>query len=164
MTFVTPLGWRLYSFIPESMARSAANQLIEWSPPDLSPVLLPFWGVVTLLAVLTLRRAKKLDIESSRLTGIALAMMPLAIQSRRNIPIFLLVGVPAVLRLLGGGGPDRHKPKGENERANAAILAVSGVLAVLFVAAQWARQPPSRGWRPMSDDVVQAVSGCKGPI
>jgi hypothetical protein len=44
-TFVSPLGARLWSFIPASMERSRINQLIEWQAPGASPGLWPFWGV-----------------------------------------------------------------------------------------------------------------------
>jgi hypothetical protein len=163
-TCLTPLGMDLYRFIPESMARSAANQLIEWTAPNFDSLWLPFWAVGGVLLVMVVVGARRMEGDSARLVGIALAVLPLAMQSRRNVPVFLLVGVPAVLRLWPNDERTRLAPRGERTAVNAAILLISCVLAAGLVAVQWWQPAPRLGWRPLSETVLARLTACQGPL
>jgi hypothetical protein len=165
-TLVSPLGWRLWTFIPASMERSRINQLIEWLPPDLAPLYLPFWLLAAVLVALAGASVRRLDGRTLELTAIALATLPLAVQARRNVPVFLLVAVPALAALIENRWPSlpprRRRP--ENERANGAIVAGAATAAAIGVAAAWTLPIPSLGWTPISASAVAAVRACEGPL
>jgi hypothetical protein len=173
-TLVSPLGVRLWTFIPESTARSRVNQLVEWTAPGLSPQYAPFWLAALALLALTIWRVRWLDLHRRRIVAVSLAMLPLAAQSVRNIPIFLLAALPAITMLAAArearateSDPGRPRParsQRENLRVNAVILAALIVLAAIGVALTWMRPPPMLQWQPMSAAAAQAIAGCGAPL
>lgn len=165
-TLATPLGWSLWSFIPESMARSRVNELIEWLPPDLAPGFWLFWILAAAFALALARRFRDLDAWGARLAGMSLATLPLALQARRNVPIFLLVAVPALTALLRGNVRDARRPsaRGENYRVNAALLAAAMTAAAAMVILAWLARAPHLGWTPITSDAVTAIRACAGPL
>ncbi len=96
-TLMTPLGVSIWTEIPASLARLRAYGVSEWRPPSFTdPTLLPFWLLVACFIVLSLRQKPwKATAQASDATfwG-ALAMLPLAVSSGRNVPMFLLLAVP----------------------------------------------------------------------
>jgi NADH:ubiquinone oxidoreductase subunit 6 (subunit J) len=165
-TLISPLGWRLWTFIPASMERSRINQLIEWLPPDLTPLYLPFWAMAAALVALAVVQARKLDARTTELTVTALAVVPLAIQARRNVPVFLLVGVPALASLIASRWPPatRRRQPQENERLNGFLVWTVGLLSVAGVALAWAAPARRLGWEPISASAVTAIRACPGPL
>ncbi len=109
-TCISPLGFKLWTFIPESMARSHADQLIEWLPPGFSPTTWPFWAVAAALLVVLPFRLKAIDDRTACLVAIALVMLALAVRASRNVPVFLLVGIPAVSALMAEPDDPRCPP------------------------------------------------------
>ena len=165
-TLATPLGWSLWSFIPESMARSRVNELIEWRPPDGSAAFWFFWLFAAAFVAALAMRFRQLDEHGARLTGIALLVLPLAVQARRNVPVFLLIAVPALTALLQDRVTEqtRRPARGENYRINAALLALAIAAASGIVALAWLARAPHLGWDPIPPQAVAAIRSCHGPL
>ena len=165
-TLASPLGWHLWTFIPASMERSRINQLIEWLPPDMTSLYLPFWAMSAVLVVLAVLEARRLDARGSQLVAIALLTLPLAVQARRNVPVFLLVGVPALATLIASRWPQklRRSSAAENERLNGAIAGVAAVGAALGISVAWAIPAERLGRTPISARAIAAVRACEGPL
>ena len=165
-TFVSPLGFRLWSFIPASMERSRINQLIEWQAPGAAPGVWPFWGVAVALPVATLVWRRRLDERTLKLVAIAFAILPLALTSIRNVPVFLLVAVPAITAL--ARPRDRveriRKAAGEHAAVNAVILGVAVLAGAAVVVLAWLAPAASLGWRPIGPRAAQVIAACRRPM
>jgi hypothetical protein len=166
VTFISPLGARLWSFIPASMERSRINQLIEWQAPGASPGLWPFWVVAAALPIATVLWWRRLDERTLKLVAIAFAILPLALTSIRNVAVFLLVAVPAITAL--ARPRDRveriRKAAGEHVVVNATILGVAVVAGAAVVVLAWLAPAPSLGWRPIGPRAAQAIAACGRPL
>ena len=161
---VSPVGFRMYAEIAASMERSRLNALIEWLPPGFTPGLVPFWILAVALPVAAAVRWRKMDERTARLIGIAIACLPLALRSTRNVGFFLIAAVPAFTSLLAPLVPAARPPKGERPGLNAAVMTVVVALGISIAAMVW-RNPPARlGWRPIARDAVSAIEGCPGPL
>jgi hypothetical protein len=164
-TLVSPLGWRLWRVIPESIERSRVNDLIEWRPPELSWGLAAFWvGAVALPLLLFLHR-RELTGRATRLGAIALAVLPVAVRSFRNVPIFLLVAMPAIVTVAKPLPPTHGRQSLPPERTgvNAAMLGVAGLIGLSVVLAAWL-DPARLGWRPISSEAARAIGECPDPL
>ena len=160
----SPVGFRMYSEIAASMERSRMNELIEWLPPTFSPGLIPFWMLAAALPVAAVALWRKSDERTARLIGIAIACLPLALRSTRNVGFFLIAAVPAVTTVLAPLVPAARPPKGERPGLNAAVMAVAVAAGVIIVALVW-RNPPARlGWNPIAPEAVNAIEACPGPL
>ena len=178
LTAATPMGFGLWRFIGESMARSRQNQIMEWLPSyPRGPIEISFWVATVALVALAFRRWRRLDTWGDRLVVLtALVMVPLAARAIRNIAPFCLVWLPAMSRLIG---PDARLPRlpgsrpandaapqvaEEHPRANLALVVAASVGAVLAVAAAW-NQPVDRlGWRPIPREAIARIRACAGPL
>ena len=165
-TLATPLGTRLWSFIPASMERSRINQLIEWQAPGADVMFWPFWALALALPVAAVWRWRTLDAPSARLVGIALATLPLGVQAMRNVPVFLLVVVPALARLLASPAAASRpgSPRGERVDLNRWLLGLGAAAGALVVAIGWMAPAPSLGWQPISAAAAAAVGECERPL
>jgi hypothetical protein len=165
-TCLSPLGFHFWPEIIASMQRSQIYQLSEWQSPGFSPALWPFWVVATALPVAAIVWRSRLDARTMTLTAIALAMLPLALRSMRNVSVFLLVAVPALTALArprdraARVGPD---PK-EHGRVNAGILIAAASMAAAVVALAWLAPAPLLGWRPITAPAIGAIATCADPI
>lgn len=160
----SPVGFRMYTEIAASMERSRLNALIEWLPPAFTPGLLPFWILAVALPVAALALWRKSDERTARLIGIAIACLPLALRSTRNVGFFLIAAVPALTNVIAPLVPAARPPKGESPRLNAAVMAIAAAAGIALVALVW-RNPPARlGWRPIAPDAVRAIEVCPGPL
>lgn len=165
-TLISPLGPGLWTFIVESMERSRVNQIIEWRAPDFTPTLWIFWVVAAALPIVAFRSRRHLDAQTLRWTAISLALLPLAARAVRNVPIFLLVAVPALTAAASARrGPETARtPRGENLRVNGALLVGAVAIGVLVVALSWRASIQQLGWHPVSPGAVEAVTTCPDPI
>jgi hypothetical protein len=165
-TLISPMGWKLVPEIAASLGRSRLNQLSEWQPPGFSAWLWPFWIIAAALVIITLIYWRRFDRRTAILTAVALAILPLAVRAVRNVPVFLLVGVPATTAALMPPGWKSRTPStaGEHTRVNAALLAAMGSVAVAVVALSWRASIPALGWRPISTDAARAIATCNGPM
>ena len=82
--------------------------------------------------------------------------------SVRNIPLFFLVGVPALSRMLPTT-TKRRAPK-PAPLAAAVLLGLFTIVAATGVAVAWRRGGVLLGWKPMSGSAVEAVRSCQGPL
>ena len=164
-TCLTPLGLRLWTFIPESMARSSVNKLIEWQPPDFSVFNWPFWMLAIAVPLAAIWWRRKLDHRTLTMVVIAIAVLPLAARAMRNVAIYLLVAVPALTAL---AAPRPARPpralRGERERVNAALLLICGLAAAAIVISLWRLPSRKLGWEPISARAVEAIDRCDGPL
>jgi len=164
-TLITPLGLGLWTFIPESMARSRLNQLIEWQPPALDAAHVPFWLLAIALPLAAVWFRRKLEGRTLTLVLISLAVLPFAARAMRNVAIFMLVGVPALTALLAPSAPRRPRKRfGEREGVNAVLLGVISLVAAAVVISLW-RLPSARlGWDPIPPAAVTAIRACGAPL
>jgi hypothetical protein len=164
-TLLSPLGAGLWTEVIASIARSNTNLIIEWRPTTFTPTMWPFWALAVALPVALWMRWKQLDDRAIVLSGIALAVAPLAIRAVRNVPMFLIAAVPAITAVLSAGDPVRA-PRAIRERTgvNAAILVVAALFVAAFVALSWMRPASSLGWRPISKAAADAISACRGNL
>ncbi|HEY4185711.1 MAG TPA: hypothetical protein VGP07_11620 [Polyangia bacterium] len=169
----TPLAFHLYRFVVTSAARSSAVQIAEWfmlRPDSLYGVT--FWGATLAFAFLLVTRRKALaagEWTDWAVVAGAVALMPLAIRSARNIGPFLTLMMPAASRLLGRSFrfrlSRRPRPESEDHPAfNLALLGLVGAGAVVAVALVWKAPPRQLYWRPLGAGAVQALDGCPGPL
>jgi hypothetical protein len=162
-TGLSPVGFRMYPEILASMERSRINQLIEWLPPGAAPWLWPFWAVAAVVPITLVARARHMDERAARHRR-ALAVLPLAVRSTRNVHLFLLAAAPAITSAWAGTSavPARLVP--ERERVNGAILLSVAAAAAIFVAVAWIHPLPHSGWQPIGADAARAVEACDGPL
>ena len=165
--FVTPLGWRYWIEIGLSLARSRANQIIEWQPPGLPPAHLVFWIALAALAVLAFvhrRRLRRFEVAFPVCAAFLVAL--LALRSQRNVPVFLLLALPAVSRLAFEVRENAALELVElwRSRLHWSALAVTVLGAAWFVVAQWRAVPSHIGWTPMSAAAAAAIQSCPAPI
>jgi hypothetical protein len=116
-TLATPLGWRFWIEIAESLSRIRQLGIDEWAPPRLANLAqLPFWAaMVGLLVGAMVRGRALLQSATARCEGhvtlcaCALVLAPAALTAVRNVPPFLMLAVPALAALWarGTGDPDR---------------------------------------------------------
>jgi hypothetical protein len=134
-------------------------------PPRFPSEYPVFWVTAALLSGALAFRWRALDEPGARLVAIALAMLPLGLTSARNVPVFMLVAVPAVSHLLTAKleAPRRYRPR-ENEVANAIVLSVAVLTASAFVARLWASPPDRLYWTPIAPAAMSAVAACPGRI
>ncbi|HET9369520.1 MAG TPA: hypothetical protein VFO19_04710 [Vicinamibacterales bacterium] len=164
-TLASPLGVGLWSDVVASIGRSQTNLIIEWRPTTFMPTMWPFWAIAAAMPFALWHRRRLLDDRALILAGMALATTPLAIRAVRNVPLFLIVAVPALTAIVAAGRVERaRRPVRERTGANAAILGGAAVFGLAIVALTWLRPPPSLGWQPISSDAIAAISGCRGSL
>jgi hypothetical protein len=165
-TCVSPMGLRFWPEVLNSIERSRLNQLQEWQPPDFSGIYWPFWAMALALPLATIAWWRRLDERQARIVAIALAVLPLAARSMRNVSVFLLVAVPALTAVLTARrGPERaRRPTGEHEAVNGAILVFASITVAVMVILAWRAPAPSLRWQPMSPAAIEAVAACPDPI
>jgi hypothetical protein len=169
-TALTPLGFRLWTFIFESMARSHQIQIDEWRPAyPTHPMEIGFWILAVAFVVLAVRRRRALRAwPDVALVAAALAILPLAFRAGRNIAPFLLVAIPAASRLLGAdftlGKPATSPATSDSPRLNLAFALVFATLGLGAVGVAWATSAPRLGWHPVSAGALAALEACRGPL
>jgi hypothetical protein len=115
-TLGTPLGWRFWVEIAESLGRIRQLGIDEWAPPRLTSLAqLPFWVAIAALGIgVVVRGRAMLQAATARRDGdltlcaFALVLAPAALTAVRNVPPFLMLAVPAlaVLWFRGSGDPE----------------------------------------------------------
>ncbi|MDB4979975.1 MAG: putative rane protein [Myxococcales bacterium] len=170
-TTLTPLRFKLWSFIFESMGRSREIGIDEWRPAyPTKPLEVGFWLLaLAFVAMLVWRRHARADWPTLALAAAALATLPLAARAGRNIAPFLVVVIPAASRRLGESFTLARKARlaaadVDRPRFNLAFLIVFAVLGVSTVGTAWATALPHLGWRPVSAGAIAAVRACPGPL
>jgi hypothetical protein len=165
-TAATPLGFTLWAEVPLSLARLHAYGVIEWQRPGLALADLPFWAAAAAMFVLLIihRSAVRSSFPVAFL-GVASSMFfLLALQTRRNIPPFVLCAVPLLGTLLQRATPSSALARREHPVLNVAAIGAAAVLAGLIVAVAWAEPSGRLGWNPVSDELRRAVTSCPGRL
>jgi hypothetical protein len=161
-TLVTPLGFRLWSYVLGAIGRPGQHRIAEWESAFhlyISNVM--FWITLILIVVLAVARPPRLATWERRVSLYAvLATAPLAMFAVRNIPVFAAAAVPVCMTLLEF---HTRKPIGEVLRAREALVVASAVSFAL-VGLIWAAAPPRLGWNPMPPALVRALEACPGPL
>jgi hypothetical protein len=179
-TTLTPLGPGIFQFVLESGTRFSVH-ITEWAPPvPWTGLGAMFWVLAAgfVAALVARRRAlRSASFADLACVAAALALLPLAVRSLRNIGPFLMVATVATSRVLGPDFrfrlPARWRTSLEataRPRAPSRALPVNLVLAGLGVAASiavglaWLRPLPVLNWRPIADGALAAVHACPGPL
>jgi hypothetical protein len=167
-TFVTPLGWRFWVYIPESLGRISLYPLDEWRrTPLLELTVIPFWLIAALFSGTLIRRCllarASLPKCNETLCASALILLPASILAIRNVGPFLMIAVPALTTMLAadeGKTADRREPRA----VNVVLLATLGSLVAATLL--WAYHAPAAKlkWRPISDGAVAAIGSCPGNL
>jgi hypothetical protein len=158
-TLLTPLGVSIWTEIPASLGRLRIYGVNEWRPPSFTdPILLPFWLLAVCLIILSLRQ-KPWKGTDATFWG-ALAVLPLAVSSGRNVPVFLLLAVPAIAGLQRAGKSASAPPRIERPVVNAGILLAAVLLAVSSVTYAWASEVPRLGWHPLPEQAIASLTSC----
>ena len=181
----SPLGFGIYRFVIDSTARSMAIRIDEWFPvlPNSFFGVLFWAATLAFAALIVVRRRAFISGQAPWgdwvITVAALALLPLAIRSYRNIALFVLYAAPAASRLLGPQfqlrlpaplarlrrqGPPRAAASPDHPRLNLAFLGAISVAAVAFVAATFRSSPAHLNWRPIGDAALAAARACDGPL
>jgi hypothetical protein len=168
---ITPIGWRFWIEIVQSLGRIEHLGIAEWAPPRLTdPALVGFWPMLAALVVLVCVRGRQLwgDAEARQrghltLVVLALALAPTAVGAVRNVPPFLMLAVPAMAALL----PRRDAfaaARSERPRLNLAIAGIAVAVAVSSVAVAYALPADHLGWRPLPAASLGKLAGCRGNL
>jgi hypothetical protein len=169
-TFVTPLGMRFWPEVLASLERSKANALVEWSMPDGRAVFWPFWAMAVMLPVMAAIYRRRLHGRTLMLVVIALALLPLAMRSMRNVAMFALVATPAIVTLARDEKIQINRTSPERGRLNAALLGGAIAIGVGIVALAWRADAPMLGWHPLEPAAIAAIDAnaandaCPEPI
>lgn len=165
-TCVSPLRLGLWTFIPGSVERLKTTQVLEWQAPGADPKMWGFWALAAALPVLTVYAWRRADDRARTLAGISAALLPLAVTSVRNVPVFLLAAVPAVTSLFDSVSPRARRPMRARERedVNGVIFLGATAIAIVVVASGWSVRMPVLGWKPIPAEAIAALEDCQGPI
>ena len=184
-TALTPLGVGLWTFIAHWLVAARQTGVSEWLPVypvDAEGIM--FWILVVVFCALLgwrWRRTTDQAIPSRSPTPLsrsddkwaervlviaALALLPCAIRSVRNVSPFLLVAMPAATRLLPTKFlvPRASPATADHARLNLGLFAALAVLALGSVVACWSIPVAMLGWRPLAGAAARAIAACPGPL
>jgi hypothetical protein len=172
---LTPLGVWYWPEIVISLGRSSTNAIAEWQPPPLEGPHVIFWSTIVSIPVVGFVFRRRLTSFDTVMPFVAAVLCAaLAARSRRNVPVFFLLAIPAASRLLWNGAAPAAAPPGDRRRSAAlepwrhrlhvAILGVTLVVAAAAVAYVWSARPDLLGWRPMSVQAADAIRTCTPPM
>ena len=170
-TLLTPLGTGLWHYVLTSGGRPFEDRINEWKPAyeGLSFFSGAFWtwvaGTVVLVAVTVLRRTTRCRLRSWPVAlGLVstLATLPLAIDARRNMAMFVVAAIPLAIALLRPATP-RTRPRDAVPFARP-LLAGAGLVGAAAIAVTYLAAPASLGWHPISRPIERAVESCPGHV
>jgi hypothetical protein len=169
-TAMTPLGFGIYRFVLTSTDRLYTVEISEWLPTwptDVVGVL--FWASALAFLVALIVRRRELaagDWPDWVLVAGALVLAPVAFRSSRNVGPFVVLAIPAASRLLGPGFGKRSSgpTSADHPIVNLALLAATGLAAIVFVVVAYGRPAARLGWHPIPDGALRAVESCRGPL
>ena len=175
-TTLTPLGPGIFRFVVESGTRFSVH-ITEWAPPvPWTGLGITFWVLaIGFSAALVARRraVSRSSFADLACVAAALALLPLAVRSVRNIGPFLIVATVAASRVFGPEFRFRLPARWRSSSGRAArtpalrvnvVLAGLGVAAAVAIAVAWSRPLPALNWRPIDEGALAAVRSCPGPL
>ena len=160
---LTPLGFNYWPQVKNTVFVSQAIGIHEFrSAFEMTQV--PFWIMVGMLAVLTIRQHRELFRRERADRFLWLVSCVLAVAGAlavRNIPFFVLVAAPALSRLL----PTRAQLSHVGTSRHQYVLAlVTAVIAIGVIGYRWRDGGRALGWKAMSPAVADAIRVCDEPI
>ena len=169
MTLLTPLGFGLWAEIPQSLGRLREYQVREWQRPQiLDPTLLPFWILGFVLVTLLIFRRSWINKSTGSsqprtIVFAAVALLPLAVGSSRNVPPFVLLAVPAIAILLEDLQlfPESSRAfRQERPTLNWIVLGSASLATVASIALAWTFEARRLNWQPLAPDLITALDSC----
>jgi len=170
----TPLGTRLVPYVLLTARRSRAIDISEWAPTLPTDALgVAFWMVaLAFLAVVVVRRRAVAQAAWGDWALLAAcgALLPVAVQSVRNVSPFLMFAAPAASRLLGPDfrfrlpGRRARPPSPDHPRLNLALTAAMALSAGAVLAVAWSAPIDRLAWRPIAPGALAALRACPGPL
>ena len=162
-TLATPLGWRLWTYILDSINRSRSNHIQEWqSAFHVNAFAVGFWCWLAIVGITLVRERRRISGWPLTLeVAVAIALAPLAMSAIRNGTFFVLAALPLVIKLTRHEAVERAHDDVPHGRA---ILWGVGVVIVLGVAGVWVTQPPKLAWDPLSPAAAEAIRSCDGHV
>jgi hypothetical protein len=164
-TLINPLGVTLWTVVFESIGRGTSIGITEFHHAELlAPEDIPFWLFSILLAGLSVGRAKQLWPSASwPMVATALVLIPSSLRYGRNIPLFLLLAVPAVTHLLmmKRSTPEpAHIARREHVSLNLLFAAACSLVAIVGVGYAWNTPIARLQWEPLPAGAISAVERC----
>ena len=164
----TPLGFGIYRFVIDSTARSMAVRIDEWFPvlPNSFFGVLFWAATLAFAALIVVRRRAFIGGQAPWsdwvITVAALALLPLAIRSYRNIALYALYAAPAASRLLGAA-VSPSPARALSRRRSDAPRPPPAPITRASTSRSWARSPspPSRSWRRRFAPAPNASTGVR---
>jgi hypothetical protein len=164
-TLFTPLGVGLWGYVLTSIPRSRENGIDEWASAfHLGAVEVGLWLWTAGLVVTAWLRWRRLNgWRDPLILVVALVMAPLAFSSVRNIPMFALVSLPALVALTRS--TDEGTPRAEEREVGHGIVALASMaIAASCVAVMWSIPHSMLGWQPVPPEISAAITNCPGPL
>lgn len=161
VTAITPLGLRYWPEILASLRRSQVNRIHEWQQTPWPPEQLFFWGLAAALCWLVWRGWRRLSEPDALFVVWALALLPAAVRTLRNVAPFAMIAAPALTRL--PARPEGSPPAVARPIARG-VIAIGAICVVLIVAAAWSRPVARLGWEPLPEGVPAAIAACPDPL
>jgi len=161
---LTPLGWRYWPRVFETVASARLLGLYEYRSAFADATSIPFWLMLGALVVVLLRRIGSIshwDRPDRLLVLTSCLLGGATILSIRNAAAFALLAVPAIARLLQAPTIRRPSPLG---RSGYALVAVVALTAIGLVGYTWRDDGAGLGWRPFSPAALTAIRECPKPI
>ena len=177
-TLLTPLGTHLIPYVLLTARRSRGIGISEWAATlPVDAVGVAFWAVALGFGVILVARRRVVasggwgDWADWSLLGMSLALLPVALQTQRNVAPFLMLAAPAASRLLGPDfrirlrrpGPDQP-PSPDHPLLNAALFGGAALLAAVVVVVAWTKPVERLDFQPISPGALAALRGCQGPL
>jgi hypothetical protein len=165
-TLLTPLGPGLWSFIVHWMLAAQKTGVSEWEPLAMASREGIVFGVLAMaFVILAVRRWRVSGLWPDRLLVIlAIMLLELAARTARNVPMFVLVAMPAASRLIGASLASRPAVADRRALAHLGVLIAGVVGAAASVFVCWTLPQPRLGWRPIAPAAVAAIADCPGPL
>jgi hypothetical protein len=167
-TLLTPLGWRFWIYIPESLGRISLYPLDEWRrTPLFELTLAPYWAIAALFSWTIVRKYLRGGWSqpewNETICACAVILLPASALAIRNVGPFLMMAVPALTGMLGANAEDpreRREPRALN------VLVLAGTAFLVAATLAWAYQAPAAKlkWRPVSDGALAAIGSCPGNL
>jgi hypothetical protein len=172
-TALTPLGWRFWLDMPQSLGRIRQLGIDEWAAPSLANLtLLPFWITIAAFVVLAVARGGALltDPLARReghltLCACALALVPLALTAVRNVPPFLMLALPAIAALMPHFPTAAPAPAtSQRPGLNLVLAAAAAAIAALAVGGAYQSRLARFNWSPLPAASIAALDRCDGNV
>jgi hypothetical protein len=94
----------------------------------------------------------------------ALVMLPLALNTGRNVPPFLLAVVPAIATLWPSSWRRERRPARERAAFNLAIIGIASAATITAVVFAYATPMTRLKWTPLPQRSLDALAGCRGAL